>query len=151
MGFEEDQALDIETRDAAREAKTKLENWAYEKLARRLEVNHATKVEVVGAYNSLSPVHKLAVNKRFQFTESEVYMAEEELTWNKHTGREGEVEEMRLILEEEKRVLAQAIKSVTKHILLQRGVNPRLVDVMVDIPDRQARKIAIRELLKSLK
>jgi hypothetical protein len=54
-------------------------------------------------------------------------------------------------LEQDKKALLEATKSATSHILLLRGVEPRLVQVMMGIQDKHARKIAIRELLKSLK
>ena len=143
-GFERDQLLDVEARNETEETRAKFEKWAFEKVAPYVELSRTTKAEVVSAYNSLNPLHKHAFTKHYEYTESE-------LSWAESLGREEELAPKREILEEEKRVLLEAIKSVTRHILLLRGVNPRLIDVMVDIPDKQARKIAIRELLKSLK
>jgi len=150
-GFERDQLLDIETREAAIEAKGKLEQWAYEKLAPHLELSHLTKLEVVSAYNSLSPIQKHAVTKHFEYTEKELNWAEYELDWINEEGRAEKLEAIRGILEKDKNARLEASKSATSHILLSRGVDPRLVQVMMGIQDKQARKIAIRELLKSLK
>ena len=149
--FELDQKIDIETRAVALEAKTKLERWAYEKLAPHIELSRVTKSEVLSAYNSLTPTQKHAVTKRFEYTDSEVSWAEYELDWIKEEGRAEKVEAKRVMLEAHKNARLEAAKSATSHILLLRGVDPRLVQVMMGIQDKQARRIAIRELLKSLK
>jgi hypothetical protein len=149
--FERDQVLDIETRGASLEARAKLERWAYEKLAPHLELSRVTKSEVLSAYDSLTPIQKHALTKRFEFTESELRWAEYELDWVKDEGRPEKIHANRLILEEDKNARLEAAKSATSHILLLRGVDPRLVQVMMGIQDKEARRIAIRELLKSLK
>jgi hypothetical protein len=149
--FEEDQLLDIESRAAALAAKAKLERWVYEKLGRQLELSHATKAEVVSAYNSLSAIQKHAVTKHFEYTERELDWAVYESEWVKEERRPEKIEARRVILEEDKKALLEASKSATGHILLLRGVNPRLIKVIMEIQDNEARRVAIRELLKSLK
>ena len=149
--FERDQVLDIETREASLEAKAKLERWSYEKLAPHLELSRVTKSEVLSAYISLTPVQKHALTKHFEFTESELRWAEYELDWVKDEGRAEKVQANRVIFEEDNNARLEAAKSATSHILLLRGLDPRLVQVTMGIQDKEARRIAIRELLKSLK
>jgi hypothetical protein len=149
--FERDQVMDIESRLEALDAQAKIERWAYEKLAPHLELSHATKAEVVSAYNSLSAIQKHAVTKRFEYTEGELEWAVYESEWVKEERQPEKIEARRVTLEQDRKALLEATKSATSHILLLRGVEPRLVQVMMGIQDKHARKIAIRELLKSLK